>query len=97
MNLIFGLRLRYFNGLFICKKELFKNVKLISKGFAIYAEAKVKLIRNGCSYFEIPFVHTGRVCGQSKAVNLKSVLYTIETIILLVRDIYLTKVQLADD
>lgn len=87
MNLIFGLNLRYYNGYFICKLDLLKKVKLHSKGLAIFAEAKVRLIKNGASFVEIPFEHTGRMHNESKAVSLKSVKETLGTIISLITKI----------
>ena len=80
MNLLFGLKLKYFNGSFICRTTLLKNLPLKSEGFAIYAEAKVRLLRKGASYEEIPFKHLGRKYGNSKAVSIRSILQTLRTI-----------------
>ncbi|KKS97786.1 MAG: hypothetical protein UV73_C0005G0063 [Candidatus Gottesmanbacteria bacterium GW2011_GWA2_43_14] len=91
MNQLFGLRLKYYNGSFICKTKLLKNLKLVSGGFAIYAEAKVRLLHNGLSYEEIPFKYLGRKFGKSKAVSINSVLQTLETMFILINDIKLKK------
>lgn len=91
MNLIFGLKLRYFNGSFICKTRLLQNENLTSEGFAIYAEAKVRLLKKGYSYMEIPFTHTGRKHGQSKAVSWKSVGHTFVTVYHLIKDIHFAR------
>lgn len=80
MNILFKMNLRYYNGTFICKTDLLKGVDLTSTGFAIYAEAKVRLIRSGKTYIEIPFVHTGRKSGHSKAISVKSFIQTCQTI-----------------
>jgi len=89
MNLLFRMHLKYFNGAFICKTKLLKSLMLTSKGFAIYAEVKVRLVNRGYTIAEIPFTHTGRSAGVTKAVNMKSVIQTIETILNLVGDIYI--------
>src|SRR3990172_3444347 len=93
LNIIFGLHLRYFNGLFICRTELLRSVPLTSDGLAIYSEAKIRLLKRGASVCEIPFEHTGRKYGKSKAVTLKSFYDTIRTVFMLVIDIYTEKTQ----
>lgn len=87
MNTLFKLNLRYYNGPMICKTELLKKLKLISSGHAIFAEAKVRLISKGYHYHEIPFQHVGRIHGESKALTIKSVRHTFETIWSLWKDI----------
>ncbi|OGG04292.1 hypothetical protein A2Z33_04035 [Candidatus Gottesmanbacteria bacterium RBG_16_52_11] len=91
MNAVFRMNLKYFNGSFIYLTEAVKNLNLKSDGFAIYAEAKVRLRHLGYPFEEIPFIYTGRKHGTSKAVTGKSVRETLETIITLVKDIYLKK------
>lgn len=88
MNLIFGLDLKYYNGYFICSLELLRSIKLKSKGFTIYAEIKVKLIKNGIRLLEIPFETRPRLHGISKATSLKSIRQTIYGVYVLVKDIY---------
>jgi dolichol-phosphate mannosyltransferase len=81
MNAAFGLRLKYYNGSFICRTEALRAVPLTAKGFAVYAEAKVRMIRKGMTFAEIPFDHIGRKYGVSKAVSAKSVMHTLETMV----------------
>jgi glycosyltransferase involved in cell wall biosynthesis len=90
MNVFFGMNLKYYNGSFICRTETLRHLKLYSKGFAIYAEAKVRLIKRGSSCYEVPFVHIGRKYGSSKAVNLRSLVHTVDTMLFLVREVYFT-------
>lgn len=88
MNRVFGLRLRYYNGPFLCDTARLHSLVLHSNGLDVFAELKIRMIRAGCSVKEIPFEHTGRKYGTSKAVTLKSVIQTIRTTGLLVRDMY---------
>jgi hypothetical protein len=87
-NLLFGMNLRYFNGSFICETKVLRDLDLKSKGLTIYAEAKIRLIKSGYSYTEVPFEHIGRKYGSSKAVNIKSLFETLDIIRILVADIY---------
>ena len=96
MNIIFGMRLRYFNGCFLCRRELLQSVNLTSEGFAIYAEAKVRLVKAGATYIEVPFEHIGRVHGKSKAVSFKSFWETVRTMRSLVSDIYFRRVTVGN-
>lgn len=89
MNTLFRLRLRYFNGSFMCKTKRLQAISLSSRGFAIYAEAKVRLLKQGATYKEVPFEHIGRKYGRSKAVTMQSVFDTIYTVMALLRDHYL--------
>jgi glycosyltransferase involved in cell wall biosynthesis len=85
MNGLFRLNLHYYNGAFICRTELLRKTPLLSEGFAIYAEAKVRLARQGYKIREVPNRYVGRKSGGSKAFRLKSVFQTIRTIYGLIR------------
>jgi dolichol-phosphate mannosyltransferase len=89
MNFVFGLHLKYFNGCFISKTENLRNLKLICPGLAIYSEIKIRLIKRGATYKEVPFVHIKRKSGKSKAVSVKSINDTLYTFFCLIRDVYL--------
>lgn len=89
MNFLFKMNLKYFNGYFICKLELVKNVKVKSNGFTFLAELRVKLLRDNIDYIEIPFKDRPRRQGKSKALSLKSILGTIYYTLVLIYDVYL--------
>lgn len=91
MNGLFGLRLKYYNGLFIFKREIVQSIPIKSNGLAIIAECIVRMIKSGCHYKEIPFTHQGRRGGQSTALNLRSLMSVLRTIAILVKDIYFSK------
>ena len=88
MNLIFRLNLKYYNGYFISRRDLLKNLNLKSIGFTIFAEIKVKLIKRGASVLEIPFENRPRIHGVSKATTWNAVMQTINGVFMLVKDIY---------
>ncbi len=78
MNLLFGLNLKYYNGPFICKTALVKNLTFASVGHTIFAELKVRLIKRGANYKEIPFEHIGRKHDKSKAVSWRNIRSTVK-------------------
>jgi glycosyltransferase involved in cell wall biosynthesis len=91
MNLLFGLNFRYFNGSFVCKTSMLKSISLKSKGLAIYAESKVRLLKKGYPYEEIPFDHISRKYGRSTALTWKSFKDTFETVVTLLTDTYIKR------
>jgi len=90
MNLLFGLKLKYYNGAFICKTALLKTIPIKSTGLAALAECIIRLLKQGVAWRAIYFEHAGRRHEQSKAFNKKSICAVLKTIWVLWRDIYLT-------
>jgi len=88
MNLLFGLNMKYYTGFFVCKTRIMQSLPLVSSGFAFYPEAKIRMIKAGTSYREVPFEHTGRQFGTSKAISITSLIETVRTILILIIDIY---------
>ncbi len=86
VSILFKLKLEYYNGPFICKTKLLKKLTFISSGFTIYAELKIRLIKAGYSYIEIPFVHKGRQHGASKALTIPSIINVLGATFLIWKD-----------
>lgn len=93
MNTLFGLRLEYYNGAFICRSQVLKIIPIKSVGLATLAECLVRMIKSGYTYKAIYFEHIGRKSDHSKAFNLKSIMAVASTIGILFKDIYLTPPQ----
>lgn len=87
-NLLFGLNVKYYNGPFILKTSLLKKLKLITKDYLIFAELKIKLLKNGASYKETPFRNLGRKHGKSKAFSLANIVSSLKTLVLLKQTIH---------
>lgn len=85
LNALFRLNVKYYNGPFICPVKPLRLLPLYSNGFAIFAELKIRLIKGGYRYKEIPFTHIGRKYGQSKAIRLRNILDVLITIVQLMR------------
>ena len=88
MNLLFGLKLKYYNGAFICRTALLKAIPIKSMGLAALAECIVRLLKQGVSWRVIYFEHIGRRHEKSKAFNLKSINAVLKTVWVLWWDIY---------
>lgn len=88
MNVLFGLRLQYYNGAFICKTQLLRSIPIKSTGLAALAECLVRLLKKGTPYRTVYFEHAGRRHERSKAFRFKSIKGVAKTIGILIRDIY---------
>jgi len=80
MNTLFGLRLKYFNGPTIHRREVIQNVKISTFGFAFLSEIMVRSVRSGHSVREIGTPIRERIQGSSKAFRPKNVLTVVKTI-----------------
>jgi len=80
MNLLFGLRLKYFNGIVVHRTDLVRSIAIETDSFAYQAEALVKLLRKGASYLELPQYIRERRYGSSKALGLRNIARVLKTI-----------------
>ena len=87
LNLLFGLRLRYFNGPSAHRRTLLLSVPIRSSGFACFAAILIRLILSGHSYVEIPIPTGTRQHGRTKAFRLKNLVSIFSTIARLFWDV----------
>lgn len=80
-NLLFGLNLKYYNGLSVYKRD-FLNILLpkMTHSFAFSAEILINLLKSGATYIEVPIKIKTRTSGRSSAFKIKNVFNTIKTI-----------------
>jgi len=88
LNLLFGLRLRYFNGPSVYSRKLLSSVPIQSSGFACFASILIRLILSGHSYVEIPIPTGIRQHGRTKAFRLKNLISIFSTIAGLFWDVH---------
>lgn len=88
-NIIFGLRLKYFNGPCFFKRNLLKTVSMTTDSPAYMAEIIVQLLkRTAVSYMEVPFHNQKREYGKSSVLKWKNVYLIGKTIANLIYRIY---------
>lgn len=88
MNVLFGLKLRYYNGPAIHRSKLIKATSANTTGYAFLAEVLVRLIKAGHTWVEVATYHRRREHGISKAFRLKNILSVLMTVWRLVWDIH---------
>jgi len=74
VNLMFGLRLRYYQGPAIMPTAVARSQPKLTNGFYFATERLVYALLAGNSWHEIPMKVENRVAGRSKAVSFKNVL-----------------------
>jgi glycosyltransferase involved in cell wall biosynthesis len=83
MNKLLNLHFRYYTGPFICKVAPVKKLPSVSNGYTAFFEFKVRLVKSGYSYKEIPFDHVGRSHGSTKMFTLHTMLDVLQMMIIL--------------
>lgn len=81
INILFCLRVKYYNGTVIHKRGIIQSIDIETDGFAYQAEALIKLIRRGVSYAEVPMILNERAYGESKALNPRNVFRVVKTLL----------------
>jgi glycosyltransferase involved in cell wall biosynthesis len=78
LNFLFGLKLKYYNGIVVHKTNLIKKMNLSTDSFAYQAEILIKLIRRGHTYKEVPmYINVEEKTSMFKLKNILGVVLTI--------------------
>lgn len=94
LNFLFGLNLKYYNGICLMPRKTILKAKIDSDGFAYMAQALIRLIKiYGHSYTEVEMRVIPRKVGRTKAFALKNIYSVISTIVLLWFEIHLQPLQ----
>ncbi len=91
LNLLFGLRLRCYNGTVLYRTNFLKAAKSSTFGYFFFAETLIVLLKSGCSYVEVPTYHQERAHGKSKAFTIKNISEILKTAISLAWDVRVTR------
>ncbi|HJX54934.1 MAG TPA: glycosyltransferase family 2 protein [Polyangia bacterium] len=74
LNMLFGFRLRYYNGHAIYRRDQLRDIPHTTFGHAFLAETLVRLLQNGSTFIEIGTIQFERVHGKTKAFRVKNVI-----------------------
>ena len=92
LNLMFGLKVKYFNGPCIHRTQLLRQFPIETTGFAYMAQTLVRLLKKAnATYRQVPMELRARTHGSSKAFAPRNVLSVGQTLFSLVREIYFSK------
>ena len=90
-NIIFGLRLKYFNGPCFFRRQLLSDITMSTDGPAYMAEILVQLVKKGVPYVEVPMYIKARDYGKTSVLKWKNVYLIAETITRLFFHIYFSR------
>lgn len=91
MNVLFRLRIRYYNGPVIIKTELWRTVPMTTDSFAYMAEVTATLLKRGIRYNEVPMSYTPELKGLNFAVLRRNIWSVIVAVARLYRRIIINK------
>ena len=89
LNLLFGYRMHYYNGLTIYPTAFLKNTPTTTTGFGFQAELLIKALHSGYSFIEVTLPIDELTSSGSKAVTSKNIISVIKTIFRLVYELRL--------
>jgi len=81
INLLFGFRLRYYQGPCVYPTALARSLETTTSGFFFLAEMLVRALHRGHSYVEVGLIHQERAYGRSKAMSLRNIGRALATIL----------------
>jgi len=81
INLLFGFRLRYYQGPCVYRTALARSLGTSTDGFFFLTEMLVQALRRGHSYVEVGLIHQERSYGRSKAVSVRNIGRALATIV----------------
>src|SRR5207244_8634339 len=80
LNLLFGQKLRYYQGPCVYPTGLARSLPTTTRGFFFLAEMLIQALRRGRSFVEVGLVHQERAHGRSKAVTLRNAARALTTV-----------------
>jgi glycosyltransferase involved in cell wall biosynthesis len=86
LNLLFGQKIKYYNGLPVHRVDLLRQLRINSSGFGFQGEILTKLLRSGCSMTEVG-VLGAEMTKNSSAVSLKGLINIAKVLTLLVWEV----------
>lgn len=78
INVIFGLRLKYYH-LNFYRTEILKKVPISTNSYAMMVELLVYAVKSGATYVQIPILLRKREFGKSKALRPKNIFNILKT------------------
>jgi glycosyltransferase involved in cell wall biosynthesis len=86
LNLLFGLRVTYYNGYAVHRAELLRNIEITSDGFGFQAEIILKLLRAGHTYVEVGTMSEAETSASS-ALRVKNLFRVAKVLLHLIRTV----------
>jgi hypothetical protein len=89
LNLLFGVRLRYYTGPCVYRADALKQLKTITQGSMIVPEILLRILKRGASCIEVPLHPKPRTSGRTKTFRPTNIAYVCISVLRLLVDIRL--------
>ena len=87
VNLMFGVRLRYYTGPCVYRTDVLQRLRCISEGSMIVPEILLRMVKSGLSYIEIPLQPQARASGSTKTFRVRNLVAVSLSLVRLFWDI----------
>ena len=87
LNLLFGVRLKYYTGPCVYRSAAAKRLKTVTHGSMIVPEILLRLIQSGQTYVEVGLHPKPRTSGRTKTFRLRNLAYVAVSVLRLFADI----------
>jgi NAD(P)-dependent dehydrogenase (short-subunit alcohol dehydrogenase family) len=87
LNLLFGLRMRYYNGLTVYPITFLRSTPITSYGFGFQAEILLKAVDQGLSFVEVAIPMDESTVGAARVITLSNTLSAAKTTLRLYGDL----------
>jgi glycosyltransferase involved in cell wall biosynthesis len=74
VNLLFGVRMRYYTGPCVYRTEVLQRLRCICDGSMIVPEILLRMVKTGLPYVEIPLQPQARASGTTKTFRLRNLI-----------------------
>jgi hypothetical protein len=74
MNLLFGVRMRYYTGPCVYRSDVAKRLRMRAQGSFFVAELLIRLIKSGQRYVEVGLQPMPRSAGATKTFRIRNVM-----------------------
>jgi dolichol-phosphate mannosyltransferase len=89
LNVLFGVRLRYYTGPCVFRADVAKSLKTVAHGSMMVPELLLRLIKAGQTYIEVDIHPKPRSAGRTKTFRPSNIIYVVSSVLRLFIDIQL--------
>jgi dolichol-phosphate mannosyltransferase len=87
LNLLFGVRLRYYTGPCVFRADVGKTLRTITQGSMMVPELVIRLIKAGGTYMEVSLRPKPRTSGRTKTFRPSNIAWVVTSVVRLFFDI----------
>jgi dolichol-phosphate mannosyltransferase len=80
INVLFGVRLRYYTGPCVYRTDRLQQLRAVSDGSMIVPEILLRMIKSGQTYLELPLVPKPRSSGKTKTFRLRNLVGVLRSL-----------------